>query len=151
VDSGYTESVYPGKLRIPSNTLLSILMMESIINYMQTIASDNSMFFLLQGSLFLAFFYVLTREGIAKSCAGKGGVTATVERGSNSMAKFYGAYLALNGLLVAICLSVEIAKNYRIMWVVIDTAIPAYICLLNPWSRNALLTLSIKLTKIEAR
>ena len=125
--------------------------MERFADTLLAIATDRVMFSVLQVVLITVFFIALAKETWAKHRAGKGSATLSVERGKESMAKFYGAYLAINGLLIAICLSVEVVKGYRIFWVVIDTLIPAYICILNPWSRNKLIGWADTLRKIEAR
>ena len=56
-----------------------------------------------------------------------------------------------NGLLVAICLSVDVAKDHRVLWVFVDTAAVAYVCLFNGWLRNHLLTFTQYLSKVEKR
>ena len=115
------------------------------------ITSDAVMFWVLQFLILLMFILAAARNTIAEKKAGKGGAKLTVTRGKESMALFYGSYVALNGLLVALCLSVEVVKDYRVFWVVVDTMVPAYICLFNPWSRNKLLEWADRLRKIEAR
>jgi hypothetical protein len=53
--------------------------------------------------------------------------------------------------LVAICLSVDVAKDHRVLWVVVDTAEVAYVCLFNGWFRNHLVGFAIYLSKREER
>lgn len=122
-----------------------------MIELLFKITSDECLFYFLQISLVLTFLIALANESIAQYKSGKGSVTLSVERGDESMAKFYGAYIAINSLLVAICLSVDVIQNYKIFWVFFDTVIPAYLCIFNPWSRNKLLSWSHMLTKLEAR
>ena len=103
------------------------------------------MFWLLQFTLISLVVF-----SIFKSSVSKGAVSASIERGKESIAIFYGVYISMSGLLVAICLSVEFIKDYRIIWVIIDVLIAAYICILNPWSRNKLIGLSRQIKKIES-
>jgi hypothetical protein len=128
--------------------------MNYLFNAFLDLVKDSNMFFLIQACLVLLFFVSMINNFSANRRALKGrGVTITlsVTRGDESMAKFYGAYLAINGVLIAICLSVETAKDYRIFWVVVDSFIPAYLCILNPWSRNKLLGWVNAVTKLESR
>ena len=125
--------------------------MDKLLDTLLMTSSDSVMFALLQATLIIAFIVAFSNKILAKRRSGKGGATLSVKRGKDSMTKFYGTYLALNGLLVAVCLSIELTKGYKIFWVIIDTLIPAYICIFNPWSRNKLLGWSTYLSKIEAR
>jgi hypothetical protein len=83
--------------------------------------------------------------------AGRGRVSLEVTRCRESMALFYGAYVAITGLFVALSLSVEIAAEHRVFWAVLDTALIAYVCLLNRWFRNKLVGWFVELTKLERR
>lgn len=74
-----------------------------------------------------------------------------VKRGNESMGHFFGFYVAISGLLIAICLQVDFAKDHRIFWSLFDTALVAYLCLLNTWFRNKLIGWTMKLAKIEKR
>jgi hypothetical protein len=76
---------------------------------------------------------------------------ARVTRSDTSMAVFYGTYAALSGVFIAICLQVEIAKNHRVIWVLTDTVLIAYVCIFNPWFRNKLLGWIEHLKQIETR
>jgi hypothetical protein len=67
------------------------------------------------------------------------------------MAIYYGAYAAISGLLVAICLTVDIAKDHRVLWAIGDTLVVSYLCLFNPWFRNKLNEFAQFLTKVEKR
>lgn len=125
--------------------------MDTLLGILLSIASDKVMFSLLQFALVCAFFISLVNNYMAQWRAGKGGVPLSVKRGSGSMSKFYGAYIVINGLLVAICLSVDTTERYRIFWVLFDTLIPAYLCILNSWSRNKLLSWSHVVSEIEER
>ena len=122
------------------------------------------MFWLVQTMLCLLFLCALCRNVWAYFKSGKGGATQGVNfiggtlrigatqggiRGDESTTMFYGTYLAVNGLLIALCLSVDVIDKYKIFWVIIDTMIPAYLCILNPWSRNMLITWSQHIKKIE--
>jgi hypothetical protein len=125
--------------------------MDTLLGILLSLASDKMMFSLLQVALVCAFFIALVNKYMAQWRAGKGSLTLAVKRGSGSMSKFYGAYIALNGLLVAICLSVDTTEGYQIFWVLFDTLIPAYLCILNSWSRNKLIGCSHVVSEIEKR
>ncbi len=113
--------------------------------------SDAVLFPALQVALVMFMLFAALRNWLQDRKVGRGSVTATVLRGDGSMARFYGTYAAISGLLIAICLSVDVAKDHRVLWVVIDTVLVAYVCLFNPWFRNLLIGCAGRLTKIEKR
>jgi len=113
--------------------------------------SDAFLFPALQVALVVFVLFAVLCNWFQARKAGCGGTTLSVTRGAASMGLFYGTYAAISGLLIAICLSVDVAKNHRVLWVVIDTVIVAYICLFNPWFRNVLLGWAERLTNIEKR
>ena len=115
------------------------------------VTSDALWFPLLQGVTLAAGAISAFQEWRAQKRAGRGGATLRVGRGPESMALLYGASAFATGVLVAICLSVEVAANHRVLWVIVDTAATAYVCVLNPWSRNLLLGYADRLTKLEQR
>ncbi len=113
--------------------------------------SDEILFPLLQLCL-VAFVLNATVRSITLAIrAGLGGATLSVKRGEQSMAIFYGTYAAVSGLLVAICLSVEVARIHRVFWVFADTILWWQVCLRNTWFRNELLGWSQNLAKLERR
>lgn len=67
------------------------------------------------------------------------------------MGIYYGTYAAISGLLVAICLSAEYAKEHRVAWVLLDAGIVSYLCLFNPWFRLKLNALASFLAGAERR
>ena len=76
---------------------------------------------------------------------------AKIGRGDASMAVFYGIYAAHSGLFISITLQVEMAKNYRVIWILLDVILIAYVCIFNSWFRNKLLGLIKYLKSIETR
>jgi hypothetical protein len=120
--------------------------MECFKDFLFKIASDSVLFWVLQFSIIFLFLVALIKNIVRKS---RGRNSVEPIRGPKSMATFYGSYAALNGLLVGLCLSVEIASNYRVFWVIVDTIIPIYVCLFNPWSRNKLIGFANRLRKLE--
>ena len=112
--------------------------------------SDKILFPLAQ-ALLIAFVVLAIAIWWHALRAGRGGVSLEVTRSRESMALFYGAYVAITGLFVALSLSVEIAAEHRVFWAVLDTALIAYVCLLNPWFRNKLFGWFVELTKLERR
>jgi hypothetical protein len=103
--------------------------------------------FLLIG--FMLFLYFLDK--FHQSRAGKGGWTATVMRGDKSMANYYALYASVNGLLVALALSVKTAEDYKVIISILDTACCFYIFVLNQFMRNKIVELTEYLTKVESR
>jgi hypothetical protein len=90
-------------------------------------------------------------EFAAQMRAGFGGVKLVVTRSQASMNMYYGTYATISGVLVALCLTVDFAKDHRVFWVLTDTFVSSYLCLLNPWFRLKLQAFSAFLTKVEAR
>jgi len=113
--------------------------------------SDAVLFPALQGALMMFVLFAVLRNWFQVRNAGSGSVTLVVTRGDASMKLFYGTYAAISGLLIAICLSVDVAKNHRVLWAVVDILLIAYVCLFNPWFRNLLFGWAERLTKIEKR
>ncbi len=106
---------------------------------------------MLQAGLVLFALFALLRNWIAARKAGRVGTTRQIKRGNVSMKYFYGTYAAISGLLVAICVSVDVAKDHRVLWMVVDTSVVAYVCLFNAWFRNHLVGFVIYLTRLEER
>ena len=115
------------------------------------LASDSVLFFVLQATLVIFVMFAAAQEWCAVRRAGRGGATLKVTRSRESMMQFYGAYAAISGILIAVCLSTEVAKNHRVFWTVFDVLLVAYVCLFNPWFRNLLLNRVSRLTTIEQR
>jgi hypothetical protein len=67
------------------------------------------------------------------------------------MGIFRGAYVAITGVLVAVCLRVEMVDHHRVLWAILDTVLVAYVCLLNPWFRNKLMGWANALSTLEKR
>lgn len=125
--------------------------MQHFLYVLNSAFADDVAFWMLQAALAGAFVLALIGELVAKRRAGRGSVTLRVGRGPYSMAIFFGTYLAISGLLVAICLQVDVIESYRIFWVLFDTSIPFYVCVLNSLSRNVLLGWADKFAKLEVR
>jgi hypothetical protein len=113
--------------------------------------SDFTLFPALQMALVIFALFAAIRNWFQARKSGHGSFTAAIIRGDSSMGRFYGIYAAISGLLIAICFAVDVAKNHRVLWVVIDTVLVAYVCLFNSWFRNLLIGWAERLTKIEKR
>lgn len=109
---------------------------------MYKVFSDFYLFSVLQIGLFLLFVYAVYRK-----LKHGGEASAVVGRGTETMRWFYGAYGAATVILVALDVSVEVAKNHKVFFVLLDVALVAYICLFNPWFRNLLVGWTSGLTK----
>jgi len=125
--------------------------MNDFAGILLVIASDLKTFAVLQAILSAIFLVSWVNEMLAGRRAGKGGTKLSVGRGKESMEIFYGVYLAISGVLIAICLSVDAVKGYRIFWAIFDSLILLYVCILNPWSRNKLVGWAVALRKLEKR
>jgi len=125
--------------------------MSELLATTSKLLSDAILFPVLQVVLVAFVLFAVLRNWIQARRAGRGGATLSVTRGEASMSRFYVTYAAISGLLIALCLTVDVARNHRILWVALDTMLVAYVCLLNPWFRNLLLGWADRLTKIERR
>lgn len=115
-----------------------------------TFLCDSYLFVLLQGLLGILLILAIFFELRARFRAGSGATKLGMNRGEKSMRIFYGIYVAVSGVLVVLCVSVDCAKDYRVFLVLIDTAITSYLCLENGWSRNKLVAIASWLPNIEA-
>ena len=113
--------------------------------------SDAVLFYVLQAALMTFVLVAWTINLIGKSRAGRGSVRASVERGERSMGVFYAVDGAVSGVLVAICLASDTAKNHRVVWTLLDAALVAYVCLFNGWFRNKMVEWLIAVGKVEQR
>jgi hypothetical protein len=112
------------------------------------------LFWVLQAGLVLFALYAFLKNSALAKKAGRGGLTPQPIRGDFSMEYFFVAYAAINGLRVAICFAsvdVAVVKNHLVLWIVVDTAVAAYVCLFNGWFRNHLLGFVRYLSKLERR
>ncbi len=125
--------------------------MSDYIVRLSELLSDTNLFPLLQAALITFVLFAVMRNWLQTRRAGRGGASLIVTRGEASMSRFYATYAAISGLLIVIDLSVDIVRNHRIFWVILDTVLVAYVCLLNPWFRNILLGWAERLKKIERR
>jgi len=115
-------------------------------------ASDEVLFPGLQLVLIgFAVFAAMMDAWQARRAGRGGGVGLQVIRSERSMGLFYGTYAATTGLLVAVCLGVDMAAHHRVLWVILDTFLIAYVCLFNGWFRNKLVGWANALSKLEKR
>src|SRR5207247_7554707 len=112
--------------------------------------SDAVLFWALQVSLLLFALFAALRDWIAVRNARHSEATRQIIRGETSMGYFYATYAAISGLVAAICLSVDVAKDHCVLWVLVDTAAVAYVCLFNGWFRCNLVGLAIYLSGLQA-
>jgi len=111
-------------------------------------ALDAVLFPTLQVALVLLVIYSVVRS---RWMISGGELSAQVNRSSASMAVFYGAYAAISGVATALCLNVDMAANYRVLFVILDLVLIAYLCLGSNWFRNKLIGWADSLTKLERR
>ena len=116
-----------------------------------TAITDQWLFYALQSAVVAAGVLALVQEKLAQHRAGRGGTSLVIIRSNASMTRFWGAYLAVTSVLVATDLQVETAKDYRVLWIIVDVALVAYFCLINSWSRNWLLGVIDRIAKLEQR
>ena len=120
----------------------------TILNEISHWASDAVLFPALQLVLVLLVIYSVVRS---RWMISGGGFSAKVTRSPTSMAIFYGAYAALSGVATALCLRVDMAANYRVLFVVLELVLIAYLCLGSNWFRNKLIGWANSLTELEKR
>lgn len=125
--------------------------MSVTFTFLRAWTSDAVFFPLLQAGLVAFALLAFFRNWYAVIKAARGGTSLQVTRGETSMRLFYGTYAAINSLLVAVCLTTEVARNHRVLSAILDTALVAYVCLFNPWFRNTLIGWTAKASKIEKR
>jgi hypothetical protein len=119
------------------------------------------MFPLLQSALFSILILAVALELAAQMRAGFGAkglyqvegapATLVITRSAASMNVYYGAYAAISGVLVALCLTADAAKNHRVFWVLADVFVSSYLCLFNTCFRLHLQDLAEFLTRVETR
>ena len=61
-------------------------------------------------------------------------------RGEISINMFYATYGIVSGILIGLALSVEVAVGHRTFLVLLNAFVSAYLCLVNEWFRNHLLS-----------
>lgn len=120
----------------------------AILNEISYWASDAVLFPALQLALVLLVIYSMARS---RWMISGGGLSAQVTRSPASMAVFYGAYAALSGVATALCLQLDMVANYRVLFVVLDLVLIAYLCLGSNWFRNKLIGWANSLTELERR
>jgi hypothetical protein len=122
----------------------------SISDCILYLASDSIWLPILEGTL-LMFSVVAALQDWRFRTSRYYGIGIQVLRGEASMAKFYGAYGAATGILVALALGAEAAERHRTLLVVLNVVLPGYLCLCNAWFRNKLVGWSNALPTLEHR
>lgn len=121
------------------------------IEYVTSHLSDEILFPLLQLGVAAFAAYAWYRARPLRQQRGNGGVKAEITRGPSTMLKFYAAYGSITGVLIAIVSASDVANQHRVLWILVDVVLVAYVCLVNAWFRNALLGWASALTKLEKR
>lgn len=108
--------------------------------------SDNYLFPVAQLALIAFAIYAIWKNARAKY---SNKTKPAIARSAQSMAKFYAAYGVLTALYLSIALNSEEAKHHRVLFSFADTAIIAYLCLINSWFRNKLIYWSQSISNLE--
>jgi hypothetical protein len=106
------------------------------------VLSDRCLFLVFEASLFALYLYAMWRaRRSSRPVTGPVTVSMEVKRGEKGRALLYGFYGAISIVLLNIPLRVEIvaARDYRVMWVLFNLSIAAYLCLFNSWFRNKII------------
>jgi hypothetical protein len=111
------------------------------------LTDDAVLFFVLQAGVLAVAATILLIDKRDAWRAGGGPTRLTVTRSPASMTAFYGTYVWLTALLVQLCLGVEVVKNYRVLWALLDVPAVAYVCLGSFWLRNKIAGWANSLTK----
>lgn len=77
--------------------------------------------------------------------------TLSVGRGNQSMGWFYATYAAVAGTVVAVDVATDAGAHYRVLWIISDSLIVWYVCVVNQWFRNKIVEMSIRLAERETR
>ena len=124
---------------------------DRILCWILEFLSDRILFWILEGMVVGFVLLAAAKDWKARRNAGRGGATLSVKRSAASGGKFYGAYGAATAVLVAIALQVEVAKDHRVVLVLLNVGVVAYLCLLNSWFRNKLVGWTTRLSELEER
>lgn len=101
--------------------------------------TDQILFPAIQLLLIVAAFVAFIGRFFQRRSQRNTRINATVTRGPESMAKFYGAYGVLTGIFVTLCAIVDAAEGYRTILILLDVTLVAYLCLWNGWSRTRII------------
>lgn len=110
--------------------------------------SDQFLFWFIQCLLLLVVLIALCKDSCNKNKI-KTQAQASIKRGEIAMGKFYALYASINGLLVAITLSIDVTDGYRVILIILQTCCFFYLFLLNQFVRNKIIEFSSLLKKIE--
>lgn len=113
--------------------------------------SDDITFLVLQAVVLGVTLSLICLDKFHRYRAGRGPISMTITRGADSMARFYAMYATTNGLLVALILSVETAKDYKVLLTIVNTLCCFYVFVLNHYMRNKILGVTEGLRKVEER
>lgn len=101
--------------------------------------SDRAVLIVLHTALGLLFAVATFREIVARMNAGSGSVSATVERGEQSMRMLTGLFASSFALLVFAIDVAHSAEGAKSFLIVIDFAVLFYMFFFNNWFRNAVI------------
>jgi len=119
--------------------------------YVSNLTSDAVLFVVLQVCLVL---FAVSSAFVSRWIYNRRknpGLSAKVKRGPQSMWYFYGTYLALTSISVALSLQVVLASSHRVFFVLLDTILITSVCFLNSWSRNKLVGWVSRVSELEHR
>ena len=127
--------------------------METIINTVSILSSDSCLYPVVQALYILFVLYAAFHHKVVSwffsNRSGGASVTGKVERTSESMSKFYGAYVAMAFIVVLVTLNVKIIENYRVFFVILNVGLLVYLCFWNAWFRNKLMGWIIRSYDVE--
>jgi len=116
-----------------------------------SLLNDKYLFFIVQVIYLLLFLIALSRDILERwqKKHKTRGSSASVIRGEKSMSKLHSVYVAMTFLIVLVILNVQIIENHRVIFIVIDVGVLAYLCFFNAWFRNKLIGWIFKSASIE--
>jgi len=85
--------------------------------------SEELFFYSLQAIVIAVVLVAACLDLLQQLRAGRGGITMQVKRSDTSLGYFYTTFGLLSALLAAICLTIGIAFQYRVLWALFDTAL----------------------------
>ncbi|WP_092226317.1 hypothetical protein [Desulforhopalus singaporensis] len=116
------------------------------LHNLKILLSDNFLFFALQAVfLFIVVFAYIKdwRENHSNEAI------LHIKINEKTINLFYAFYFGLTGIIVAIILAIDVTKDFRIFWIILDNFGLIYVCLLNKWGRNSILRGAIHIENIR--
>lgn len=106
---------------------------------------------IVQGAYVLFCIYAFACDVIGRVRAKRNtsGAHASVTRGSTSMGRLHATYVALAFVILLLTLNVEVYKDRRAVFALLNLGLLAYLAFFNIWFRDKVLRLTNRAANIE--